>query len=212
VAGATRAVMPVDVQGRLRAAALAALFGAAGAVVYEVQLLLPRALRDGARVGTASSWSAFGGTIAARRLERTVLESDDGRAVAIGAGTAPAVLVLGYTRCADRCPLTLAALSRALRETPRARRVRAFFLTTDPVHDTPAVLRRYLGAWDHAVTGVTAAPGVVRDVEARVGAGSGTREDHDTRLFVIGASGDVLAELPAESSVAELRVALPAAR
>ena len=206
------AVMPVDLKGRLRAAALAALFGAAGAIVYEVQLLLPRAVRDGAQAVSSSSWSSFGGTIVARRLERTVLESDDGRAVAIGAGTAPTVLVLGYTRCADRCPLTLAALSRALRETPRARRVRALFLTTDPAHDTPAGLRRYLGAWDHAVTGVTAAPGVVRDVEARVGAGSGAREDHDTRLFLIGASGDVLAELPAESSVAELRAALPVAR
>ncbi len=207
--------MPVDVKGRLRAATAAALFGAVGAIAYETQRLLPRALANGAHAVTSSSWSSsssFDGTVTARRLERTVLESDEGRAVEIGAGTAPAVLVLGYTRCADRCPLTLAALSRALRETPRARRVRAFFLTTDPAHDTPAVLRRYLGAWDHAVTGVTAAPGVVRDVEARVGAGSGAREDHDTRLFVIGADGDVLAELPAESSVAELRDALAAGR
>jgi cytochrome oxidase Cu insertion factor (SCO1/SenC/PrrC family) len=200
--------MPVDVKGRLRAATVAALFGAIGAVAYEAQLLLPRTLPNGARAVTPASWSSFGGTIVAHRLERTVLASDDGRAVAIGAGTAPAVLVLGYTRCTDRCPLTLAALSRALGETPRARRLRAFFLTTDPAHDTPAVLRRYLGAWDHAVTGVTAAPGVVRDVEARVGAGSGAREDHDTRLFLIAASGDVVAELPAESSVAELRAAL----
>jgi protein SCO1/2 len=202
--------MPVDVKGRLRAATVAALFGAAGAVLYEVQLLLPRALSRDAQLVMSSS--SFDGTVTARRLERTVLESDDGRAVAIGDGTAPAVLVLGYTRCPDQCPLTLAALSRALAETPRAHRVRALFLTTDPAYDTPPALRRYLATWNHAVTGVTAPPGVVRDVEVRLGAGPGAREDHDTRLFLIGASGDVLAELPAESSVDALRAALSAGR
>lgn len=199
--------MAVQVKAGLRAAAVAAAFGAAGATLYQVQLLLPRFVANGAQ-----SAAAFDGTIVAHRLARTTLVSDEGRTIAIGAGTQPAVIVLGYTRCADRCPTTLAALSRAVEATPRSRRIRALFVTTDSQHDTPAVLRRYLSAWHHAVRGLTAAPDVVRTVQSELGAGTGVRDDHDTRVFVVDASGEVVAELPPESSAAELRAVLAAGR
>jgi cytochrome oxidase Cu insertion factor (SCO1/SenC/PrrC family) len=194
--------MRVDVKAVLRAALRAALFGAAGATAYELQLLLPRDLPH------ATAAASFDGTVTARHLPRVTLRSDERTPVAIGEGTPPAVLVLGYTRCTDRCPLTLAALTRALEQAPRAHRIRALFVTTDPERDTPDVLHRYLGAWHHAVLGASATPAVVRDLEARLGASAGAREDHDTRLFVIDADGDVTAELPPESSVTELRTAL----
>jgi protein SCO1 len=195
--------MPVQVKAAVRAAAVAAAFGAAGATVYEVQLLLPRLVPY-----ETQSAGAFDGAISVHRLARTALVSEDGRRIAIGAGTQPAVIVLGYTRCTDRCPTTLAALSRAVENTPRAQRIRALFLTTDPHHDTPAVLHRYLSAWRHAVGGVTAQPETVRKVLAQLGAGAGARDDHDTRIFVVDANGDVVAQLPPESSVAEFRAAL----
>jgi protein SCO1 len=195
--------MPVDVSAAVRAAAVAAAFGAVGVTVYQLQLLLPRVLPH-----AAESAAAFDGTVVAHRLARTTLVSDDGRRVAIGTGTEPAVIVLGYTRCADRCPTTLAALSRALEATPRGARTRALFLTTDPEHDTPAVLHRYLATWHHIVGGATAAPEAIRRVQFELGAGTGARDDHDTRVFVVDASGDVIAQLPPESSVAELRAAL----
>jgi len=195
--------MPVDVKATVRAAAAAAAFGAAGATVYEVQVLLPRLVPY-----ETQSVVAFDGTMTAHRLARTTLVSDNGRQIAIGAGTQPAVIVLGYTRCADRCPTTLAALSRAVEMTPRTRGIRALFLTTDPQHDTPSVLHRYLSAWRHAVGGLTAAPEVVRKVQWQLGAGTGARDDHDTRIFVLDQNGDVIAQLPAADSAADLRAAL----
>jgi cytochrome oxidase Cu insertion factor (SCO1/SenC/PrrC family) len=201
--GGNAAHMPVDVGAAVRAAAVAAAFGAVGAAVYQLQLLLPRVVPN-----QAESAAAFAGTVVAHRLARTTLVSDDGRRVAIGTGTEPAAIVLGYTRCADRCPATLAALNRALEATPRGARVRALFLTTDPAHDTPAVLHRYLATWHHVVGGAIAAPEVIRRVQFELGAGSGARDDHDTRVFVVGASGDVVAQLPPETSVAQLRAAL----
>lgn len=196
--------MAVEVRRVVRGAVVAALFGAAGASVYVVQLLLPRL----APYASGAPAVSFDGTFAAHRLARTTVLSDERRVVVIGAGSAPAVLVLGYTRCTDECPVTIAALSRALAMEDPVRRVRAYFLTTDPEHDSPAVLRRYLAAWGHRVVGVTAAPGVVRGVEAQLGAGTGARERHDARVFLVDGAGDVVGELEPPLSAAELRAAL----
>lgn len=74
------------------------------------------------------------------------LTGTDGRAVTLDTfrGT-PVVLFFGYTRCPDVCPLTLQRLSRIIRTLPAdARAPRIVFVTVDPAHDTPVVLREYL--------------------------------------------------------------------
>lgn len=57
------------------------------------------------------------------------------------------VLFFGYTNCPDVCPLSMTALSSALKDLPTADRakVRVTFATVDPARDTPAELGSWLG-------------------------------------------------------------------
>ena len=66
------------------------------------------------------------------------------------------LIYFGYTRCPDECPLTLekmAVMMRALG--PRARHVAPVFITVDPLHDTPGVLKTYLAKFSNRITGLT---------------------------------------------------------
>jgi len=65
-------------------------------------------------------------------------------------GKRPTLLYFGYTRCPDVCPTTMADIAVALRGMDRATadKVQVVFVTTDPAHDTPAVLAEYLHRFD----------------------------------------------------------------
>lgn len=59
------------------------------------------------------------------------------------------ILYFGYTHCPDICPLTLSKLHQVMQRLgPAAREVQVLFVTVDPMRDTPAVLRRYIAAFD----------------------------------------------------------------
>jgi protein SCO1/2 len=76
------------------------------------------------------------------------------------------VLSFMYTRCAGRCPLTIAAV-RQLQEALGNRAGRDVFLysiTLDPTHDTPAVLKDY-AAVIGAGPGWRMLTGAPRDIE-----------------------------------------------
>lgn len=85
------------------------------------------------------------------------LADTDGRPVTLASlRGAPVLLFFGYTRCTDFCPLTLDRLSRAVRELGgRAGGARIVFVTVDPAHDTPDVLREYVARFGPRVTALT---------------------------------------------------------
>jgi protein SCO1/2 len=62
----------------------------------------------------------------------------------------PTLLFFGYTRCPDVCPTTMADIAVALRglDASLVTQLQVVFVTTDPAHDTPAVLGEYLGRFD----------------------------------------------------------------
>jgi protein SCO1/2 len=62
----------------------------------------------------------------------------------------PTLLFFGYTRCPDVCPTTMADIAVALRGVDKAlaTQTRVVFVTTDPMHDTPAVLAEFLHRFD----------------------------------------------------------------
>jgi protein SCO1/2 len=64
----------------------------------------------------------------------------------------PVAIFFGYTRCPDVCPATLVHLASARRSLGAAR---VIFVTVDPHHDTPRVLKEYLAQFDPTFIGVT---------------------------------------------------------
>ena len=55
----------------------------------------------------------------------------------------------GYTHCPDVCPVTLVELAAVAKELGAdARRMQVLFITVDPERDTPAVLSKYVPAFN----------------------------------------------------------------
>ncbi|MBV8370265.1 MAG: SCO family protein [Candidatus Eremiobacteraeota bacterium] len=140
---------------------------------------------------------AFDGTVRARHVPAVTLIDDRGAPLRLNAPAHGAIIVLGYTRCTDQCPLTLAKVAAALRPFDARTRPQAVLVTVDPAHDDPAKLHDFLGAWNNAITGATGEPATLAKLYLALGAGDGrsSPRDHDTRVFVIDRNGDVRNEL-----------------
>jgi protein SCO1 len=84
------------------------------------------------------------------------LIGDDGRSRELGDFRGKVVaLYFGYTRCPDVCPLTMANLAQAVRLLgDDAARMQGLFVTVDPKHDKPAVLGKYVRAFDESFVGL----------------------------------------------------------
>lgn len=65
------------------------------------------------------------------------------------------VLFFGYTQCPDVCPTTMAELASAMKQLgPLADKVQVLFVTIDPERDTPALLSKYVPAFDPRFLGL----------------------------------------------------------
>lgn len=68
-----------------------------------------------------------------------------------------ALLYFGYTRCPDICPVHLFQIQQTLRNNSRlAANTEVVFVSTDPEHDSPEVLRAYLDNFNSDFVGLTA--------------------------------------------------------
>ena len=66
------------------------------------------------------------------------------------------LLFFGYTSCPNACPMTLAKLGQTFTLLGSARvNVLTVFVTVDPLRDTPAKLKEYLGYFDANALGLT---------------------------------------------------------
>lgn len=94
------------------------------------------------------------------------LVADDGRTVTDRTYRGKWLLVFfGYTHCPDVCPATLNTIAAALRQLgPQAAKVQPLFITVDPARDTPAVLARYVKAFDPRIVGLTGTPAQIAAV------------------------------------------------
>ncbi|SFL71847.1 SCO family protein [Geodermatophilus ruber] len=107
----------------------------------------------------------------------------------------PTLLFFGYTNCPDVCPTTLADAAVALRglDPAVAEQVTFVFVTTDPGHDTPAVLAEYLGRFDADLpTRFVGLTGDQQQIDqAQLAAGVPQAEDdgrlHSTHVLLYGA-------------------------
>jgi protein SCO1/2 len=75
------------------------------------------------------------------------------------------VLTFGFTRCPDVCPTSLAALARTLEALGEDRkRVQVALVTVDPERDTPALLAKYVTAFDPSFLGLVGDAAATRQV------------------------------------------------
>jgi cytochrome oxidase Cu insertion factor (SCO1/SenC/PrrC family) len=152
-----------------------------------------------ARIGGAAI-----GVPEAHRASDVPLVSTDGRQVRLADG--PRIVVFGYVGCAERCPLTLEALSRTAQARP-GRFARITFIDCDPWMDSRDLVRRYVRHFP-GVQGVTGDARALVANEVALGMWPvARREDvaaHDTRIFVLDGKGILIAALAPERSSDEL--------
>lgn len=104
------------------------------------------------------------------------------------------VLFFGYTHCPDICAPTLAKLAQVTRALDTdAQRVQIFFISVDPVHDTPAQLKTFLAGFDPGFIGLTGSPETLAAVAADhvvfFKQAKDGRVEHSGMLFVKDAQG-----------------------
>lgn len=65
------------------------------------------------------------------------------------------VIFFGYTQCPDVCPTTMAEMANVMKQLgPQAEKVQVLFVTVDPERDTPALLSKYVPAFDSRFLGL----------------------------------------------------------
>jgi protein SCO1/2 len=127
------------------------------------------------------------------------------------------LVYFGYTQCRDVCPTAMTALADALRMLgPVADRVQPLFVTVDPAHDTPPVLRRYLAQFTPRLLGLTGTPAQVGAVErayrvtsvVMTDASGAEAFDHSSVLYLMRPDGRFLAPLRADETPAVMAATL----
>lgn len=126
------------------------------------------------------------------------------------------VVYFGYTNCRDVCPATLGTLATALTALgPRADLIAPLFITVDPEHDTPTVLRGFVAGFSPRLLGLTGTARQIRQVEREYHASSsvhpdGTALDHSSVLYLIAPDGHYLAPVRADANAREMTAAIAA--
>jgi protein SCO1/2 len=128
------------------------------------------------------------------------------------------LVYFGYTNCPDVCPTTLALMSEALKELGgRATLIAPIFITVDPEHDTPKMLKQYLASFDSRFIGLTGSEQqiavVAREYKVysvkRPLKGGGYAVDHSSVVCLMDPSGKFAAvydnSQPPEQIAADLR-------
>ncbi len=81
------------------------------------------------------------------------------------------LVYFGYTHCPDLCPLNMYTTATAIQGLPRGERgrVHVVFVTTDPLRDTPSVIRTWLDHFDPSFIGLTGPAGQIARAELATG-------------------------------------------
>jgi protein SCO1/2 len=131
----------------------------------------------------------------------------------------PTLVYFGFTRCPDVCPTTLVKLAQVRRQAALPA-LRVLFVSIDPQRDTPAVLGRYVHAFDAAFHGATGAPQEIARVARNFGVavsrvdlpGGDYTMDHSAAVFLVAPAGIVAIFTPpfeVPALAADLRRAAP---
>jgi protein SCO1/2 len=121
------------------------------------------------------------------------------------------LIFFGYTACPDVCPISLARINACFKamDEEEAERVRAFFITLDPEHDTTERLEKYTGYFHPNIIGlrdevegideVTALYGVEYSKSPMPDSALGYSISHPTDILIVDPQGHVVESVPHDS-------------
>ena len=126
-------------------------------------------------------------------------------------------LYLGFASCPDACPRTLGEVVGAYAGLPANAPVRPVFVSVDPMRDTPARLKAYVGFFHPALLGASGPHGALDALVAALGTRyhvpPGARPDqayqvaHPDEVFVLDPDGRYVGRLDARSPDLQARLA-----
>ncbi len=129
-----------------------------------------------------------------------------------------ALVYFGFTSCPDMCPTTLQAMTVALNKLgPLAEKVRPVFITVDPEHDTPAVMKDYIKNFHPRMWGLTgtkeqtdAAAESYRVFHKKVQkpGEEGETVDHSGFIYLISPAGEYVTHFPPNEEAEKMMVEL----
>lgn len=117
----------------------------------------------------------------------------------------PTLLFFGFTQCPDLCPTTLAEFKGTKKLLGAdADKLHVVFISVDPGHDTNAVIKNYLAAFDPTFIGLRGDDAVLSKVAQEYDltyqkvplSGGGYTVDHTATSFLIDAQGQLRVVYP----------------
>jgi len=151
------------------------------------------------------------GAAANRKGGDFTLDSPDGQ-VSLSDMRGKVVLIFfGYTACADVCPISLARINACFSsmDEQELERVRAFFITLDPEHDTADRLEQYTGYFHPNIIGlrddieaideVTALYGIQYSRKPMPDSALGYSISYPTDILILDTEGRLVEAVPHDS-------------
>ena len=122
------------------------------------------------------------------------------------------VVFFGFLRCPGICSAEMHKLTVVMKQLgERASRVQVLFITLDPQHDSPKLLKAYMGAFDPRFVGLTGTTAQLNQATssfqvqyAHVPQGKDYTIAHSTATLIIDAAGRLRLVSAADTPVADL--------
>lgn len=119
------------------------------------------------------------------------------------------LVYFGYSRCPDICPAALTKMSAVLTQLGGAGEALVpIFVTLDPDHDTPEVLRHYAAHFSPRLKALTGTPAAVADAARTFGVpwtkNSGAGLDHGVFMYLIAPDGTLAEQFHPQTSAAAI--------
>ena len=109
------------------------------------------------------------------------------------------LLLFGYTRCPDICPVHLSSIAAVMADFSfeLRSRIKVVFISTDPERDSPERIREWLDAFDESFIGLRGTVAEVNEIERSLGLPPSFADDgQDPDDYLVGHAAQVLAFTP----------------
>jgi protein SCO1/2 len=119
------------------------------------------------------------------------------------------LVYFGYSQCSDICPMALTRMSEALTQLGEdGEMLLPLFVTLDPAHDTPQVLRRYAAHFSPRLRALTGTPAAVADAARTFGVpwkhSTGGGLDHGVFMYLVAPDGTLAEQFHPQTSAAAI--------